>query len=125
MSDGRRCARQPPPSEGVLLMPLVASLAVLLALPVQPFEAPKYGVKVEIPREWPIAVREKDDQVFVAVIGQKDIDRPGVVACELGLAPENLDEYRTRIDGTAKRGGRPGGTLAKNEVVKGAKGERL
>lgn len=106
-------------------MSILAALATLLALPVEPFEAPKYGVKVDIPRDWPIQVREKDDQVFVAVIGQKDLERPGVVACELGLAPENLDEYRTRIDGTAKRGGRPGGTLAKNEVVKGPKGDRL
>ena len=59
----------------------------------------------------------------MALIPQTDMDRPGVVACELGLAPENLDEYRTRIDGNAKRGGRPGATLAKNEVVKGPKGE--
>ena len=47
-----------------------------------------------------------------------------MAACELGLAPENLDEYRTRIDGNARRGGRPG-TLARNEVVKTAKGDRL
>ena len=47
-----------------------------------------------------------DDRVFVAVIPQADPDRPGVVACELGLAPENLDEYRTRIDGNARRGPR-------------------
>ena len=31
----------------------------------------------------------------------------GVAACELGLAPESLDEYRTRIDANAKRNGRP------------------
>src|SRR5262249_10403814 len=106
-------------------LPLAATLVLFPALPVGPFEAPKYGLKVSIPNDWPVAVREKDDQVFVAVIKQQDPERPGIVACELGLAPENLDEYRTRIDGTAKRGGRPGGTLAKNEVVKGPKGERL
>ncbi|WP_422925055.1 hypothetical protein [Singulisphaera sp. PoT] len=92
---------------------------------VVPFEAPKFGVKVSLPKEWPIAVREEEDRVFVAMIKQKDPDRPGVIACELGLAPENLDEYRTRIEGNAKRGNRRGGTLTKNEVVKGPKGERL
>jgi hypothetical protein len=92
---------------------------------VESFEAPKYGVSTRIPREWPIALREKDDRVFVALIPQDDPNRPGVAACELGLAPENLDEYRTRIDGTAKRGGRPGGTLVQNRIVKDAKGERL
>jgi hypothetical protein len=106
-------------------MAALAPLIVLLALPVEPFEAPKYGVKVSIPKDWRVAVREEDDRVFVALIDQKDPERPGVAACELGVAPENLDEYRTRIDGTAQRGGRPGGTLARNEVLKGPKGERL
>jgi hypothetical protein len=91
----------------------------------QAFDAPKYGVAVRIPKDWPIAVREKEDRIFVALIGQDDHERPGVAACELGLAPENLDEYRTRLDGTARRGGRPGGTLVQNRVVKDAKGERL
>jgi hypothetical protein len=91
----------------------------------EPFEAPKYGVAARIPGEWPIAVREQEDRVFVALIDQGDPDRPGVAACELGLAPESLDEYRTRIDGTARRGGRPGGTLVRNQVVKQAGGERL
>ena len=60
----------------------------------------------------------------MALIAQADPERPGVVACELGLAPESLDEYRTRIDGNARRGGRPG-TLVRNEVVKTPKGDRL
>ena len=106
-------------------MTYLAPLLLLAALPVEPFEAPKYGVKVSIPKDWPIAVREKDDRVFVALIRQNDPERPGIAACELGLAPESLDDYRTRIDGNAKRGGRPGGTLAKNEVIKGPKGLRL
>ncbi len=94
-------------------------------LPTAPFEAPKYGVKAAIPNGWEIVAREEDDRVFVALIPQADPERPGAVACELGLAPETLDEYRTRIDGTAKRGGRPGGKLARNEVVKGPDGDRL
>jgi hypothetical protein len=104
---------------------LILTLIALADPTTVAFEAPKFGVKVAIPKEWPVAVREEEDRVFVALIRQNDPERPGVVACELGLAPENLDEYRTRIDGNAKRGGRPGGTLDRNEVVKGPKGERL
>lgn len=95
------------------------------ALPTAPFEAPKYGLKVHVPTAWAVAASERDDLIFAAKIPQTDPDRPGVAACELGLAPESLNEYRTRIDGNAKRGGRGGGKLTRNEVVKGAKGERL
>jgi len=115
------------------LLPLLALSTVMAAAdpapapqpPTAPFEAPKYGVKVAIPKDWPIAVREEEDRVFVALIRQDDPERPGVVACEIGLAPENLDEYRTRIDGNAKRGGQAGRTLTRNEVVKAGNGERL
>ena len=93
--------------------------------PTAPFEAPKYGVKAAIPKDWPVAERENGERVFVAVIGQADPEKPGVAACELGLAPESLDEYRTRIAKNAARGGRPGETVVKNEVVKGPGGDRL
>ena len=83
-------------------------------------------MKAAIPKDWPVAVREEEDRIFVALIRQDDPERPGVAACELGLAPENLDEWRTRLDANAKRGGRPGATLAKNEVIKDPKsGDRL
>lgn len=119
-------------------MPSFAALPILLfaalaadpepappARPTAPFEAAKYGVKVRLPTAWKVADRESGDRVFVAIVPQADPDRPGVVACELGLAPENLGEYRTRIDGNARRGGRAGGKLARNVVVKGPKGDRL
>lgn len=110
------------------LTPIVLPVLVALAAdpaPTAPFEAPKYGLTVAIPTSWPVAVREKDDLIFAAKIPQADPERPGVAACELGLAPESLDEYRTRIDGSARRGGRGGGKLTRNEVVKGPKGDRL
>jgi hypothetical protein len=94
-------------------------------LPTEPFEAPKYGLNTRIPKVWPIAVREEEDRIFVAIIPQKDFDRPGVAACELALAPETLDDYRTRIDTTAQRNGRPSGKLSVNRVIKDARGERL
>jgi hypothetical protein len=89
-----------------------------------PFDAPKFGVKARIPRDWPIAVREKNEYIFVAKVPQGDPDRPGAAVCDLGLAPENLDAFRTRIDANARRVGEPG-TLVRNEVVKGPTGERL
>jgi hypothetical protein len=93
--------------------------------PTEPFEAPKYGLTTRIPKTWTVADREKEDRVFVAIIPQQDFDRPGVAACELGLAPESLEDYRTRIDANAKRNGRPSGKLASNRVIQDARGERL
>ena len=90
-----------------------------------PFEAPKYGVTTKIPKAWTIAEHEQEDRVFVAIIPQEEFDRPGVAACELGLAPESLDDYRTRIDANAKKNGRPSGKLATNRLIKDARGERL
>jgi hypothetical protein len=93
--------------------------------PTEPFEAPKYGLTTRIPKSWPIAVHEEEDRIFVAIIPQKEFDRPGVAACELALAPETLDDYRTRIDKNAERNGRKNGKLATNRVINDARGERL
>ena len=115
-------------------MPLALLLLVLFGRvsarrpsspPTEPFDAPKYGLATRIPKDWPIAVREEDDRIFVAIIPQADFERPGVAACELALAPESLDEYRTRIDTSAKKNGRQSGKLASNQVIKDARGERL
>jgi hypothetical protein len=93
--------------------------------PTEPFDAPKYGLATRIPKSWPIAVHEDEDRIFVAIIPQKELDRPGVAACELALAPESLDDYRTRIDTNARKNGRNGGKLSSNQVIKDARGERL
>ncbi|MDB5351910.1 MAG: hypothetical protein JWN86_3157 [Planctomycetota bacterium] len=109
------------------ILSYVSALVLSFSFPASGFQsvdAPKFGVKAELPKSWKVVIREKDDRVFVALIPQTDPERPGVVACELGLAPESLDEYRTRIDGNAKRGGRPG-KLVRNEVLKTPKGDRL
>lgn len=112
-----------------MTFPLLSILAAVGALGPDDattwFEAPKYGVKAAIPNAWPIAAREEGDRVFVALIHQEDPERPGVVACELGLAPESLEEYRTRIDGNARRGARPGAKLAKNVILEAPTGRRL
>jgi hypothetical protein len=93
--------------------------------PTEPFDAPKYGLATRIPKDWPVAVHEEDDRIFVAIVPQRDFERPGVAACELALAPQSLDDYRTRIDTNARNNGRPSGKLASNRVIKDARGERL
>ena len=40
------------------------------------FDAPKYGLATRIPKDWPIAVHEEDDRIFVAIIPQQDFERP-------------------------------------------------
>ncbi len=109
----------------LLLLALITAAPAPDLLPTAPFEAPKYGLATQIPKDWPVAVHEEEDRIFVAIIPQKDFDRPGVAACELALAPEFLDDYRTRIDTTARRNGRPNGKLATNQIIKDARGERL
>jgi hypothetical protein len=80
------------------------------------FSSEKYGLECPIAEGWEVLVSERDDLIFVAKIPQQDPDRPAAVGCELGLAPESLDEYRTRIDGNAERGRVPG-ALVRNELV--------
>jgi hypothetical protein len=109
----------------LLMLSLAAADPVPDLPPTEPFEAPKYGVTTKIPKAWTIAEHEQEDRVFVAIIPQDEFDRPGVAACELGLAPESLEDYRTRIDTSAKKNGRPSGKLATNRLIKDARGERL
>lgn len=84
-------------------------------------DASRYGLKVELPAGWTTAVQERDEYVFVARVPQADPNRPGACACELGLAPESLEEYRTRIEART-RDDRRAGTLVRNELVPGAGG---
>lgn len=81
------------------------------------FESVRYGLKTRLPKGWPVIAREKNEYVFVCEIPQARFpDRPGILACEIAIAPESLNEYKTRIDGNAKRGN-GGGSLTKNEVL--------
>jgi hypothetical protein len=91
----------------------------------EPFVAPKYGIATRIPASWKIDTREKEDRVFVALVPQPAFGPPGVAACELALAPQSLDDYRTRIDKNAERNPRPDRKLATNRIVKDSGGDRL
>ncbi len=89
------------------------------------FSAPKYGLATRIPQDWRLALRETEDRIFVAAIDQIGIDRPGVAACELGLAPESLEDYRSRIETSARQNGGHAGKLASNRLIADERGTRL
>ncbi len=113
---------------GLLLIAGLAALGFVVgedesAPPTISFEAPKFGLKLDMPQGWEVVVREREEYAFVAKIPQADPDRPGAVACELALAPESLDEYRTRINTNAERGNQPG-SLLRNEIVEGPNGSK-
>ena len=108
------------------MAPLVVAAFVLTAPQASDSEvtrqrSPRYGISLEVPNAWPIVVREQDDRVLVALIPQaSDPDRPGVLACEMAIAPESLYEYQRRIAGA----GRPG-QLVCNDVIATSSGPRL
>ncbi|HEU5118058.1 MAG TPA: hypothetical protein VFT74_15650, partial [Isosphaeraceae bacterium] len=115
---------------------LIIVLTLILAFPVprlcladepatHPVRAERFGLEVQIPADWPVVVREKEDRAFVALIPRDDPDRPAVVACELAIAPESLEDYRTRINGNAARDPLGRRKLTRNEIVKNPQGERL
>ncbi len=54
--------------------------------------------------------------------------RPGAAqgrGLRAGAAPKSLEDYRTRIDSSARQRGRPSGKLATNRLIKDSRGERL
>ena len=110
------------------LMLLVYSAAISQPAPplpvTNPFDAPKYGLATRIPKDWTIAVHEDDDRIFVAIIPQKDFDRPGIAACELALAPK---VWKSIAPGSTQcqKERRKSGKLASNKLIKDGRGERL
>ncbi|WP_169974902.1 hypothetical protein [Tautonia rosea] len=88
------------------------------------FSSDKYGITCPLAANWDVVIRERDDLIFVARVPQRDPERPAAVGCELALAPESLDEYRTRIDANAERGRIPG-ELIRNELIEHEGAPRL
>ncbi|MGC4003623.1 MAG: hypothetical protein QM811_11025 [Pirellulales bacterium] len=61
----------------------------------------------------------QDDQAFVLRIPQEKVTTDGVVACELALAPTNLEEYRKRhaaADDAEQKRDKPRRKLTHNEI---------
>jgi hypothetical protein len=88
------------------------------------FVSKRYGLRLTLPPGCEILEREREDRILIARLASPDPSRPALLACELGLAPESLDAWRTRIDRTAQLGRRPA-TLVRNEVVQGPAGPQL
>lgn len=81
------------------------------------FESVRYGIKTRLPKGYPLIAREKNEYIFVCEIPQEQFpDRPGILACEIAIGPESLEEYRTRIEANAKRGNRKG-RLTSNKIL--------
>lgn len=56
----------------------------------------KYGVTCRVPQAWRLVGWAQDDAAFVLRLPQEKESHPGVVACELSLAPSSLDEFKKR-----------------------------
>jgi hypothetical protein len=59
-------------------------------------EAKRYGIAVKVPEGWELVDLARDDRAFVLKLPQEDGSPSGYVACELGVDPENLEEFRKR-----------------------------
>jgi hypothetical protein len=107
---------------------MIALLLIALIAPSQEpqsqvFNAPKFGLTLTLPANWRILARERDDRILVAGAPSKaEGARPALIICELGISPESLDEYRSRLETSARRGAR---TLIKNALVEAPGGARL
>lgn len=85
----------------------------------------EFGVEVQVPPSWKLVTKADEAMVFGLSIPNDDPHLEAGIKCEIGPAPENLDEYRTRIDRRAERQRVPGVTLKSNEVCKSEDGQRL
>lgn len=63
----------------------------------------RFGVTVQVPQDWTPIRTEKNDQAFVLELPGENGEAGGFAACELGIAPERLEEYQTRIQASDDR----------------------
>lgn len=88
----------------------------------------RYGLTAELPKAWRVVEREQQERIWVAILPGVDGEKPGVVACELAIAPESLEDWKTRIDGNARQEGARtarAGAVVRNEIVETPGGPRL
>jgi hypothetical protein len=82
-------------------------------------EVKRYGIAVRVPLAWRLITWGRDNQAFVLKLPQDSSASKGFVKCELGIAPESLDEYQKRQQAAeAERPKLPGvkRRLVKNSV---------
>jgi len=86
----------------------------------------KYGVTCRVPQAWRLVGWAQDDAAFVLRLPQEKESHPGLVACELSLAPSSLDEFKKRHQAAdeaeqkraAKNKTEPRRTLKENVISK-------
>jgi hypothetical protein len=55
-----------------------------------------YGISVRVPQAWRLISWSRDDAAFILRLPQDPGSKTGFVKCELGIAPERLEEYQKR-----------------------------
>lgn len=82
-------------------------------------EAKRFGIAVKVPDGWQLIDLARDDRAFVLKLPQENGSASGYVACELGVAPENLEEFRKRhqaADDEEQQRAEPRRKLVRNEL---------
>ncbi|MBI3466024.1 MAG: hypothetical protein HY000_23670, partial [Planctomycetes bacterium] len=82
-------------------------------------EAKRFGIAVKVPDGWQLIDLARDDRAFVLQLPQENGSPSGYVACELGVAPENLEEFCKRhqsADDEEQKRPEPRRKLVRNEL---------
>ncbi len=57
----------------------------------------RYGIMTRVPRAWRLIGWSHDEKAFLLGLPQDPGSSSGFVSCELGVAPESLEDFRKRI----------------------------
>lgn len=79
----------------------------------------RYGIAVRVPQAWELTSWGQDERAFVLRLPQADDSPVGYVACELGIAPEQLEAFRDRQQANDEREQareQPRSRLTQNEI---------
>lgn len=106
---------------GALLVVLLlkASLALSAEDGRRAVEVARYGISVRVPQAWNLIDWGHDDKAFVLRLPQDAGSSVGFVACELGVAPESLEEYQKRqeaSDALEQKKDHPARKLTENRI---------
>src|SRR5262245_29013904 len=91
-------------------------------------EARRYGIQTRVPQAWTLIDWGTNEKAFVLSLPQAKRSSAGQVACELGVAPESLEEFRKRHqanDEAEQKLDEPRRKLIENRPAKIAAGQWL
>ena len=66
-------------------------------------KAERYGIATRVPQAWNLIDWSRDDKAFLLKLPQDKGSKSGYVSCELGVAPEHLEEFRARLETADQR----------------------